>query len=93
MPDLRRFAPDNVCCKLTWYKHLGRVVHRAKVVKAEAAEIVVMSAHSLTVGQRICFVPLTDLEDINTNRTPPAQTWWSAVIWRIDQNCLHLTRT
>jgi hypothetical protein len=82
--------PAQVQAVNEWRK---RAVYRAKVVKSEAAEIVVMSAHSLTVGQRICFVPLTDLEGINRNRTPPEQTWRSAVIWRIDQNCLHLTRT
>jgi hypothetical protein len=70
-----------------------RAVYRAKVVKSEAAEIVVMSAHSLTVGQRISFVPWANLERMRANRTPPAQTWRSAVIWRIAQNCLRLTRT
>ena len=82
--------PAKVQALHEWRK---RSVYRAKVVKSEAAEIVVISPHRLTVGQRICFVPLTDLEGTNADRIPSAQTWRSAVIWRIDQNCLHLTRT
>jgi hypothetical protein len=41
----------------------------------------------LKVGRRICFAHVSDL----TGPTP--LDWRSAVIWRIDQGCLHLTRT
>jgi hypothetical protein len=62
-------------------------------MSVDVAPIVVMSTHRLTVGQRISFVPWANLERMRASRTPPAQTWRSAVIWQIDQNCLHLTRT
>ena len=64
-----------------------RPVYRARILNAESSAIVLESARTLKVGQRISFVMLSEFEEA----TP--QEWRSAVIWRIENDCLHLTRT
>jgi hypothetical protein len=70
-----------------------RPICRAKVVKSEPTRIMVLSPGSLTVGERIVYASLADLEGFDLDQTPPAETWRSGVIWRVDKDCLHLTRT
>ena len=77
-------VPATVQAIDTWRK---RRVYRAHIVNSETAAVVVKSAHTLEVGDRISFAKLSDL-----NGSVP-QHWRSGVIWRIDDNCLHLTRT
>ena len=67
----------------TWRK---RRVYRAHIVNSETAAVVVKSAHMLQVGNRISFAVLSDL-----NGSVPRH-WRSGVIWRIEKDCLHLTR-
>jgi hypothetical protein len=62
-------------------------IYRARIVHSETAQIVVKAATKLEVGRRIFFTRVADLEG-----SPPGQ-WRTAVIWRIADNCLHLTRT
>jgi hypothetical protein len=64
-----------------------RRIYRARIVHSETADIVVKAGSQLEVGKRISFAPVVVLE----GSTPPQ--WRSAVIWRIDKGCLHLTRT
>ena len=52
------------------------------------AAVIVKSSRDLKVGKRISFALVSDLE-----RRRTASQWRSAVIWRIDDGCLHLTRT
>jgi hypothetical protein len=68
-------------------------VYRARIVHSEVAGIVVKSPRLFTVGKRISFAKLSDLEGAATGRRPPRHTWRSGVIWRIEKDCLHLTRT
>jgi hypothetical protein len=71
-----------------------RPVYRARIVNSEPARIVVKSARQFSVGQRIHFATLPDLDRIEAHqRAAPATSWRSGVIWRIDKGCLHLTRT
>ncbi len=72
---------------------LQRPICRAKVVKSEPATIMVLSPGSLTIGERIVYACLADLEGMDLDQTPPAEKWKSGVIWRIDKDCLHLTPT
>ncbi|MFO1497137.1 MAG: hypothetical protein U1G07_01850 [Verrucomicrobiota bacterium] len=65
----------------------NRTVYRARIVNTETAEVVVKSARVLKVGKRISFAKVSDFEG------PRPQNWRSAVIWRIEKDCLHLTRT
>jgi hypothetical protein len=70
-----------------------RPVFRAKIIDSDVSGIVVKSARYLSVGRRIAFAKLADLNGITTDRTPISCQWRSAVIWRIEKNCLYLTRT
>jgi hypothetical protein len=71
----------------------GRLfVYRARIVNSAESGIVVKS-RLLTVGKRISFAALSDLEGADGRRTLPRGKWRSGVIWRIDNDCLHLTRT
>jgi hypothetical protein len=67
-----------------WHR---RPVYRAQIVNSDPAAIVLKSPRSLRVGKRISFARLSDLEQGKAN------DWRSGVIWRIDERCLHLTRT
>jgi hypothetical protein len=72
----------------------GRLpVYRARIVNSEISGIVVKSARVLTVGKRISFAALSDLEGADARRRLPREKWRSGVIWRIGKDCLHLTRT
>jgi len=68
----------------TWRR---RPVYRARIVNSDTSAVSVNAAGGLRVGKRIAFARLSDL-DHGTLRE-----WRSAVIWRIDNDCLHLTRT
>ena len=68
----------------TWQR---RPVYRAQVVNSETAAVIVKSARGLKVGKRIAFARLADLKGGIT------ADWRSAIIWRIEKDCLHLTRT
>ncbi len=68
-------------------------VLRACIVNTETADIVIRSSPALCVGKRISFVKLSDWERMKPSRRPSAELWRSGVIWRIEKNCLHLTRT
>ena len=70
-----------------------RPVYRARIVNSEVGGIVVKSARKFSVGKRISFAKLVDLDGTDTDRTPVDHRWRSAVIWRIEKGCLHLTRT
>jgi hypothetical protein len=70
-----------------------RAIWRAKVVKSEPTQIVILSIRTLAVGQRITYAFVSDLERAHVDRIPPGDTLRSAVIWRIEKDCLHLTRT
>ncbi len=68
----------------TWRR---RPVYRAQIVNTETAAVVVKSARSLNVGKRISFAKISELD----GGVP--RHWRSGVIWRIENDCLHLTRT
>ena len=74
-----------------------RPVYRARIVNSDPDRIVVKSARMFSVGQRISFATLSDLERTEApreqSRKAAEDRWRSGVIWRIDQGCLHLTRT
>ena len=70
-----------------------RPVYRARIVNSGLAGIVVKSARNLSVGQRISFATLADLATRPNLCSRRQEEWRSAVIWRIEKNCLHLTRT
>ena len=66
-----------------WHK---RPVYRARIVNSETAAVLIKSPRCLRVGKRICFARLSETK----GATP--QDWRSALIWRIADGCLHLTR-
>lgn len=66
-------------------------VYRARVVNSGYTEIIVKPVRTLTVGKRITFLQVTELKAGRVKVNDPK--WRSAVIWRIDNGCLHLTRT
>ncbi len=63
------------------------------MVQSVPARIMVLSPGSLTVGERIVYASLADMQGFDLDQTPPAEKWRSGVIWRIEKDCLHLTRT
>jgi hypothetical protein len=64
-----------------------RAVYRARIVQSHDAAVLIKPGSRLRVGKRISFVRLSDV----TGAGLP--DWRSGVIWRIDNSCLHLTRT
>jgi len=68
-------------------------IYRARIVHSDAAGIIVKAPHKIAVGARIAFAMLSVLEGVDASNSAPASVWRSAVIWRIEKDCLRLTRT
>jgi hypothetical protein len=79
-----RSVPPTIQAIDTWRR---RPVFRASIVNSYTAAVVVKSTRSLKVGRRISFARLSELQG------SAPRDWRSAVIWRIEKRCLHLTRT
>jgi hypothetical protein len=71
----------------------GRPVYRAKIVNSDTTGIVVKKTGGFAVGKRISFAMLKDLEGVEISGPVANHEWRSGVIWRIQKNCLQLTRT